>query len=236
MIIMLGNQVELWELMLAGIKLGMVMIPTTTLMGPRDMQDRVERGGARWAAVGSANIGKFAAVRAVYTRLIEVGGGDRPANTEALQYAESYDRRRRTSSRRPHRGRRDHASLLHLGHYVAGQTGRAHPHLVPGGTSVHDVLDWPGTRRRPPQRGFTRLGQARMVQRFHAVDRRGLRLRLQLRSLRCQGPHGTDGPRRRHEFLRPAHRMAHAHPSGPDPAQNPAHARWFRRANPSTPR
>ncbi|MCU1510942.1 MAG: AMP-dependent synthetase, partial [Arthrobacter sp.] len=34
MIIMLGNQVELWELMLAGIKLGIVLIPTTTLMGP----------------------------------------------------------------------------------------------------------------------------------------------------------------------------------------------------------
>ncbi len=52
MIIMLGNQVELWELMLAGIKLGIVMIPTTTLMGPADLQDRVERGGASWAAVG----------------------------------------------------------------------------------------------------------------------------------------------------------------------------------------
>ena len=59
MIIMLGNQVELWELMLAGIKLGIVMIPTTTLMGPADLKDRVERGGANWAAVGSANIGKF---------------------------------------------------------------------------------------------------------------------------------------------------------------------------------
>lgn len=57
MIIMLGNQVELWELMLAGIKLGIVMIPTTTLMGPADLRDRVERGGAGWAAVGSANIG-----------------------------------------------------------------------------------------------------------------------------------------------------------------------------------
>ena len=47
MIIMLGNQVELWELMLAGIKLGIVLIPTTTLMGPADLQDRVERGEAR---------------------------------------------------------------------------------------------------------------------------------------------------------------------------------------------
>ncbi|MGW9413570.1 AMP-binding protein [Arthrobacter cupressi] len=84
MIVMLGNQVELWELMLAGIKLGLVMIPTTTLMGPRDIADRVERGGARWAAVGSANIAKFAEVPGDYT-LIEVGIG----HTEgALRYAD----------------------------------------------------------------------------------------------------------------------------------------------------
>ena len=47
MVLMLGNQVELWETMLAGIKLGTVMIPTTTLLGPSDLRDRVERGGAR---------------------------------------------------------------------------------------------------------------------------------------------------------------------------------------------
>jgi acetyl-CoA synthetase len=86
MIIMLGNQVELWELMLAGIKLGIVMIPTTTLMGPADLRDRVERGEAGWAAVGSANIAKFADVPGDYT-LIEVGGD--PTNTGALQYSES---------------------------------------------------------------------------------------------------------------------------------------------------
>ncbi|WP_427005106.1 AMP-binding protein [Pseudarthrobacter sp. H2] len=86
MIIMLGNQVELWELMLAGIKLGIVMIPTTTLMGPADLRDRVERGEAGWAAVGSANIAKFADVPGNYT-LIEIGG--EPTNTGALQYSES---------------------------------------------------------------------------------------------------------------------------------------------------
>ena len=80
MIIMLGNQVELWELMLAGIKLGIVMIPTTTLMGPADLKDRVERGGANWAAVGSANIGKFAEVPGDYT-LIEVGAERPPMKT-----------------------------------------------------------------------------------------------------------------------------------------------------------
>ncbi len=90
MIIMLGNQVELWELMLAGIKLGIVMIPTTTLMGPADLQDRVERGGAAWAAVGHANIAKFADVAGDYT-LIEIGEGAGPAAVRgaALQYADA---------------------------------------------------------------------------------------------------------------------------------------------------
>ncbi|MBT2531141.1 AMP-binding protein [Arthrobacter sp. ISL-48] len=94
MIIMLGNQVELWELMLAGIKLGVVLIPTTTLMGPIDLADRVERGEAGWAAVGRSNIGKFGGVPGQY-RLIEVGDSG-PAATndvhpEAFQYRDSAD-------------------------------------------------------------------------------------------------------------------------------------------------
>jgi acetyl-CoA synthetase len=94
MIVMLGNQVELWELMLAGIKLGIVLIPTTTLMGPADLAERVERGEARWAAVGHANIGKFAGVPGNY-RLIEIGGPGAseqtpaPESAPALHYADS---------------------------------------------------------------------------------------------------------------------------------------------------
>ena len=34
---MLGNQVELWETMLAAMKLGAVIIPATTLLGPDDL-------------------------------------------------------------------------------------------------------------------------------------------------------------------------------------------------------
>ena len=41
---MLGNQVELWETMLACIKLGAVVIPATTLLTAADITDRVERG------------------------------------------------------------------------------------------------------------------------------------------------------------------------------------------------
>jgi acetyl-CoA synthetase len=87
MIIMLGNQVELWELMLAGIKLGIVLIPTTTLMGPADLKDRVERGEAAWAAVGSSNIAKFADVPGTY-RLIEVGAAG-TGGPGVLQYSDS---------------------------------------------------------------------------------------------------------------------------------------------------
>ncbi|WP_423246796.1 AMP-binding protein [Sinomonas puerhi] len=83
MIIMLGNQVELWELMLAGIKLGVVMIPTTTLMGRRDLEDRVERGGAHWVTVGAANAHKFDDVPGGY-RLIVVGGSTTPGADSAL--------------------------------------------------------------------------------------------------------------------------------------------------------
>ena len=90
MIIMLGNQVELWELMLAGIKLGIVMIPTTTLMGPADLTDRVERGEAGWAAVGSSNIGKFAGVPGDY-KLIEIADGGTPAAVPAEGAAQYSD-------------------------------------------------------------------------------------------------------------------------------------------------
>ncbi|KRV51317.1 AMP-dependent synthetase [Wenjunlia vitaminophila] len=46
-VVMLGNQVELWETMLAAMKLRAVVIPATTLLGPADLADRIERGRAR---------------------------------------------------------------------------------------------------------------------------------------------------------------------------------------------
>ncbi|WP_416403493.1 AMP-binding protein [Arthrobacter sp. LFS091] len=117
MIIMLGNQVELWEIMLAGIKLGIVMIPTTTLMGARDLQDRVERGGAAWVAVGSANIGKFDSVQGDYT-LIEVGTVG--SNGQAQQYADSYDAGTDFTPDAPTRA--DETLLLY---FTSGTTSRA---------------------------------------------------------------------------------------------------------------
>jgi acetyl-CoA synthetase len=47
-LLMLGNEVPLWETMLAAIKIGAVVIPATTLLSGADLADRIERGKVSW--------------------------------------------------------------------------------------------------------------------------------------------------------------------------------------------
>ena len=68
-ILMLGNQVELWEAMLAVAKLGAVVMPTTGALGPADLADRIDRGGARFVIANAADAAKFDAVPGEYTRI-----------------------------------------------------------------------------------------------------------------------------------------------------------------------
>ncbi len=58
-VVMLGNQLELWQTMLAVMKLGAVIMPTTTAVGPADLTDRIERGQVRFAVCNPADAGKF---------------------------------------------------------------------------------------------------------------------------------------------------------------------------------
>jgi acetyl-CoA synthetase len=74
-VLMLGNQVELWESMLAVMKLGAVIMPTTTAVGPSDLVDRITRGGARHVLCNASDTGKFEQVPGDYTR-ISVGEAD----------------------------------------------------------------------------------------------------------------------------------------------------------------
>jgi acetyl-CoA synthetase len=74
-IVMLGNQVELWESMLAIMKLGAVIMPTTTAVGPAELVDRIERGNAKFVICNAGDTGKFAAVGGTYTK-ISVGPAD----------------------------------------------------------------------------------------------------------------------------------------------------------------
>jgi len=73
LLLMLPNRVELWEVMLACIKLGAVMVPTTTLVSGDDLADRLARGAARHVVVLAAETDKFAAMPGDLTR-IAVGG------------------------------------------------------------------------------------------------------------------------------------------------------------------
>jgi acetyl-CoA synthetase len=81
-VLMLGNQVELWEMLLAAMKLGAVVIPTTTLLGSAGLRDRIDRGGARFVVAGAGDTGKFADVPGSYGRIAvglsgpDVGTGD----------------------------------------------------------------------------------------------------------------------------------------------------------------
>ncbi|HEY3530133.1 MAG TPA: AMP-binding protein [Nocardioides sp.] len=86
-IVMLGNQVELWETMLAIMKLGAAIMPTTTAVGPADLRDRIDRGDARHVVANSADTGKFDDVPGDYTR-ISVGTADGWAD---LAGASAYD-------------------------------------------------------------------------------------------------------------------------------------------------
>lgn len=58
-LVMLGNQLELWLTMLAVIKLGAVIMPTTAALGPADITDRVVRGGVRYAVCNAVDEAKF---------------------------------------------------------------------------------------------------------------------------------------------------------------------------------
>ena len=58
-LLMLGNEVPLWELMLACIKIGAVMIPATQLLSRDDLADRFERGRVRAVVTTAAQAPKF---------------------------------------------------------------------------------------------------------------------------------------------------------------------------------
>ena len=73
-LVMLGNQIELWESMLALVKLGAVIVPTTTALGPGDLSDRIDRSGARHVIAAGSDLAKFAEVPGDYGRL-RVGPG-----------------------------------------------------------------------------------------------------------------------------------------------------------------
>ena len=122
--VMLGNQVELWETLLAVIKIGAVVMPATTALGPAELVDRLRRGQGRAVVCAAADTAKFDEVPGDYLRVCVTGDGeDAPAPAGWLGHEDAY---RRPATPLPHPGNATTDRLLL--YFTSGTTSR--PKLV----------------------------------------------------------------------------------------------------------
>jgi len=68
-LLMLGNVAPLWEIMLAAIKLGAAIVPSTTLLTRDDLLDRIERGGVTHVVAAAEETAKFATLPGSFRRI-----------------------------------------------------------------------------------------------------------------------------------------------------------------------
>jgi acetyl-CoA synthetase len=85
-VVQLSNQVAMWEIMLAAMKLGAVVIPAATQLTAGDLRDRLQRGEARHLVTEIGLIDKHAALGSDHTRIV-VGGSEKGH----IPYARAYD-------------------------------------------------------------------------------------------------------------------------------------------------
>jgi acetyl-CoA synthetase len=89
---MLGNIAPLWEVILAAMKLGVVIIPASTLLGPEDLADRVTRGEVRHVVTETGLTARFDEVPGDWTRVVVDPGapGQAAPGGDWLPYTDSY--------------------------------------------------------------------------------------------------------------------------------------------------
>ena len=78
LLVLLGNVPALWETTLAAMKLGLVVIPATTLLTPDELSDRVERGRARAILAERDQLSKCEGLAGREVIRIVVGPGETP--------------------------------------------------------------------------------------------------------------------------------------------------------------
>ena len=74
LLLLLGNVVPLWETMLAAMKLGVVVIPATTLLTADELRDRLDRGRAKAVVATQDQVAKFAGLGDDKLVRIVIGG------------------------------------------------------------------------------------------------------------------------------------------------------------------
>jgi acetyl-CoA synthetase len=75
-LLMLPNHVALWDVMLAAMKLGAVIIPATTLLATADLRDRIAQGEVNTVVVMASELDKFARIDTPLRRIVV--GADEP--------------------------------------------------------------------------------------------------------------------------------------------------------------
>ena len=83
--LMLGNRLELWEIMLAALKIGVVMLPTSVVLGANELIDRVDRGTVKWVFAAPDDAMKFTEVPGNYSGVV-VGFDDATNDQRAALY------------------------------------------------------------------------------------------------------------------------------------------------------
>src|SRR6266700_3162966 len=77
LLLLLGNVIPLWETMLAAMKLGVVVIPATTLLTPDELRDRLDRGRAKVVVASEDQVAKFADFGSNHLIRVLVGASSR---------------------------------------------------------------------------------------------------------------------------------------------------------------
>src|SRR5487761_1363733 len=90
LLLLLGNVVPLWETMLAAMKLGVVVIPATTLLTPDELRDRLDRGRARIVVTTQDQVAKFASLGGKNLVRIVVGASAKPDGWLAFEQAADF--------------------------------------------------------------------------------------------------------------------------------------------------
>jgi acetyl-CoA synthetase len=88
-LLLLGNVVPLWETMLAAMKLGVVVIPATTLLTPDELRDRLDRGRARAVVATQDQVAKFAGLGG--DSLVRIVVGANSGHDGWLPFAQAAD-------------------------------------------------------------------------------------------------------------------------------------------------
>ena len=113
--LMLDNQVELWEIMLAAMKLGVVILPTSIVLGAAELTDRVERGNVKWVFAGPNDAVKFAEVPGKYRGLgVNLDSGTQDQRALLFDWARYEESRAASDAPIPKRTASGDAAIIYF--------------------------------------------------------------------------------------------------------------------------